>query len=111
MMQMARAEVHRMDLAAASHSRKRRQVANGDAEVLQQEIKDLKKKLQTSADEKADLVQTLRRMLSKNSTKIFQRQAEHAQQMKMALEIQCGNDRRALEAKVSETSARNEEIK
>jgi chromosome segregation ATPase len=109
MMQMARAEVHRMDSEAAKRTR-HRQIGNyGDAEVLKQEIEDLKQKLQVSENDKKDLVQTLQRMLSKNSTKIFQRQAEHAQEVNMALELRCGKDRQALEAQLAEANSQIKE--
>lgn len=111
MMQMARTEVQRMDVAALQKARNQRQRNSGDAEVLMQEIQDLKKKLQTAESDKADLVQTLQRMLKKNSTQMFQKQAERAEQMKMALEMKCGRDRAALEAEVKQANGKCDETK
>lgn len=95
---MARAEVHRMDSAAA-HARSERHRGNcgHNAEVLNQEIEDLKKQLRATESEKADLVESVRRMMAKNSTQIFQKQAEKAQERNLALEMSCRDGREALE--------------
>jgi len=111
MMQMARAEVHRMDVAAVHGARKRQQESCGDTEVLKQEIEDLRKKLQATEADKADVVETLRHMLKKNSTQIFQKQAERAEQMKMALELKCGKEREAFEAQIKEANGKCDETK
>lgn len=103
MMQMARSEVHRMDAVA---KKRQRHISSGDAEVLGQEIQDLKKKLGEAQSEKSDLVQTLRRMLTKNSTQVFEKQAEKAQQQNMALELKFGQERQALEAQIMEANAK-----
>jgi len=108
MMQMARAEVQRMD--AAAHSRKHGHCA-GDAEIFTQEIQDLKKKLAASEADKNELVQTLRQMMAKNNAQIFQKQAEREQQMNMALELKSGNERNALEAQIKAAEGKTEEAK
>jgi len=109
MMQMARTEVHRMDAAATEdRSRNRHHENCGDVEVMKQEIEDLKKKQLATEGDKTDLVQTLRRMLAKNSTQIFQNQAVRAQQANTALELKCGRQRQAFEQQLDEA---NEKIK
>merc|ERR1719271_1566061 len=103
-MQVARAEVRRMDIsAAAAKAQVRQRHGGGDqAEVLTQEIEDLKKKMKGMEDDNLDLVQTLRKMMAKNSTQIFQKQAEHAKEMKMELAMRCAEERHTLEAKIKE---------
>lgn len=119
-MQMARAEVLHMDAVAGTARTLKRlktqqQVSQqgncGDANVLKQEIQDLKKKLKGTEGDNADLVQTLRRMLQKNSTKIFQKQAERAQEMKMALEMRCAQDRQTLEAQIKDMNGKCDDSK
>lgn len=114
MMQMARAEVHRMDAASMRAGGGRaHDEHNADAEVLKQEIADLKQKLVAEEADKTELVQTLRRMLAKNSTQIFQKQAEvaqrqsqRAQEMEADLELKFGKERQALEAQLQETNGK-----
>jgi myosin heavy subunit len=110
MMKMARAEVHRLDVAAKAQ---RKQGVNGEGvgrvEVLNQEMEDLRKKLQGEQADKKELVRTLRQMLARNSTKLFRQQAEKAQQMKFALELKCGQDRQVLETQVKAAQSQVQE--
>jgi len=116
MMQMARAEVQRMD---AVHKRHRRHSCGDDVvDVFKQEIEDLKNKLRQADSDKNDLVQSLRHMLAKNSTKTFQRQAERAmqhaenvEQMKMSVEVKCGRYRQALEAQLQAAKGKCDDTK
>merc|ERR1719271_1630523 len=103
-MQVARAEVRRMDISAAAAKAqvRQRQGGSGKDEVLKQEIEDLKKKMKGMETDNLDLVQTLRKMMAKNSTQIFQKQAEHAKEMKMELAMRCAEERHTLEAKIKE---------
>jgi len=106
MMQVARAEVHRMDLL--SHSRTVQQNA---PQMVSQDVADLQKKLLRVQADKKSLVQTLRQMLAKNSTKIYQKQAEKAVQAKTAVEMKYTKERTGLEAKIKEANDRNAETK
>merc|ERR1719258_870475 len=77
------------------------------------DIEDLKKKLQAAEAEKKSLVQTLRKMLAKNSTKIFRTQAENAVQAKQALEMKCDKERIAFEDQIkasAEKCAESQEL-
>lgn len=104
MMQVARTEVHRMDEAVQAR-KQHHDVGGSDSEVA--DVDDLKKKLQkTEADKKA-LVKTLREMLAKNSTKLFKKQAQE----KHALEVQCGNERVALQGQIKEANGKCDETK
>lgn len=107
MMQVARAEVQRMDALSA---KKHVQVHSGSDGT---DIEDLKKKLQAAEAEKKSLVQTLRKMLAKNSTKIFRTQAENAVQAKQALEMKCDKERIAFEDQIkasAEKCAESQEL-
>jgi len=98
MMQVARSEVHRMDQAA--HSRNHPYGTD-----------DLLKKLRAVEADKKSLVQTLRQMLAKNATKIFQTQANNALAAKKALEMKCGKERATFEAQVKEATSRCDDTK
>lgn len=74
----------------------------GAVEVVNQEMFDLRKKLEVAEADKKELVQALRQMLAKNSTQLFKKQAEKTQQQKLALELKCGRERQALEAQLKE---------
>jgi hypothetical protein len=76
------------------------------SEVLRQEITDLRKKMQGTQSDNANLVETLRRMMSKNSTKIFQRQAERAEEMKVSVEMRCAQERKDLEAQLKDMAGK-----
>jgi hypothetical protein len=110
MMKVARAEVHRLDLAAkAQRKHEQDDKAAGATEVLNQENEDLKKKVQAMQADKKALVQTLRQMLAKNSTKIFRQQADRANQMKFAMEMKLGKERQSLEAQLGESQNKIQE--
>jgi hypothetical protein len=106
MMMAARAEVQRMDMA-----RKQVQQApqhDENVAVLNQEIGDLKSKLEGAEGDKKALVQTLRQMLQRNSSLAFKKQAEiaqKAQETKFALELKCGQDRAGLEDQLKQSAA------
>lgn len=102
MMQIARTEIIKMDARVAQQ----RQGNSGESDVLKQEITDMRKKLKSTESEEGDLVQTLRKMLTKNSSKVFQKEAERAQDMKMALEMRCANERQNLEAQVTDANTK-----
>jgi len=87
-------------------------------DVLKQEISDLKEKLRAANADKKDLVQSLRGMLTKNATYMFQRRAEQAEEeavrshdMKMALELKFGKEKQALEAQVQEAKGKCDDVK
>jgi len=106
MMQVARAEVHRMDLLSQS-----RTVQQNAPQMVSQDVADLQKKLLRVQADKKSLVHTLRQMLGKNSTKIYQKQAEKAVQAKAAVEMKYTKERTGLEAKIKEANDRNAETK
>jgi len=108
MMQVARAEVHRMDDA-----KKHRHVNGGgnNVEVLNQEVEDLQDKLHSAEADRKSLVQTLRQMLSRNATHIFQTQAEKVMKSKQVLETKCGEARMSCEAQVKEANGKSDEAK
>merc|ERR1719199_338360 len=85
---------------AAHHSRK-----------LPYGTDDLLKKLQAVEADKKSLVQTLRQMLAKNSTKIFQTQAKNALEAKKALEMKCDKDRNTFQTQIKEANSRCDDTK
>lgn len=115
MMQMARAEVQRMDAAAAGHHHRRHGNCGTEIDILKQEILDLQNKLRQSDSDKNDLVESLRHMLQKNATKNFEREAveraNRAESLKMALEVKCGKERQALEAQLQAAGGQCDDTK
>merc|ERR1719487_1936869 len=107
-MQVARTEVQRMD--AASRKNHHDDGVEG-VKVESQEVEDLKKKLHAVEADKKSLVQTLRQLLAKNSTKIFRQQAENAVKAQQALEVKCGNDRLAFQAQIKEANGKCDETR
>jgi chromosome segregation ATPase len=108
MMQLARAEVQRMD----AESRKQRHVnGGGSADAADQEIAALQKKLKEVQADKKQLVQTLRQMLAKNSTKIFQTQAQKAVKAHHDLKMECNNAQLACEAQIKAANGKGDETK
>lgn len=103
MMQVARTEVQRMDAASRKHLEVH--VEGGGKDT--QEVDDLKKKLHAVEADKKSLMQTLRQLLAKNSTKIFRQQAEKQQ----ALELKCTNDRIAFQAQIKQANGKCDETK
>jgi len=79
--------------------------------MVSQDVADLQKKLLRVQADKKSLVHTLRQMLGKNSTKIYQKQAEKAVQAKAAVEMKYTKERTSLEAKIKEANDRNAETK
>jgi len=107
MMQVARTEVHRMDDAVKG----RHDNGGSNADVIGQEVEDLKSQLLKVEADKKSLVNTLRQMLAKNSTQIFRKQADHAVKEKQALEMKCGQERMSFEAQIKEADGKCEETK
>jgi len=110
MMDVAQADMRRMKLAM-KRQRDQDEPAGGggNAQVLNQEIEDLRKKLLAAEADKKELVQTLRAMLHKNSTKLFKAQADKAKQMQIALELQCGREQQSLQAQLQESQRKLQE--
>jgi len=106
MMEVARAEVHRMDVLSQS-----KMLPHNAPQLVNQDVAGLQKKLLRAQADKKSLVQTLRQMLAKNSTKIYQKQAEKAVQAKTAVEMKYTKERHGLEAKIKEANERNAETK
>lgn len=109
MMQVARAEVQRMD-HMVGHSKKQGHDGGGVATDTQ-EVADLKQKLNSAEADKKALVQTLRKMLAKNSTEIFRAQATNAIKAKHALETKCNKDRDNFQAMIAEANEKCDETK
>jgi len=113
MMQVAKTEVHRMDVAL-KHQHIDAGAANVEVraqEVLNQENVDLKQKLASVQADKKSLVQTLRQMLKRNSTQIFQAQADKAVKLRQAVEMKCAQKQQSCDAQVKEANAKHEEAK
>jgi len=102
MMQVARNEVHRMDVKFQSRGQhpEAECKCNAGPEVLQ-------KRLQAAEADKKSLMQTLRKMLAKNSTKII----NNAVQAQHDLEVKFGNERLALQAQIKDDKGALEEAK
>lgn len=97
MMQVARTEVRRLD---AQHK-------DDNVAVLTLKLEDTQKKLHAVEADKKSLMQTLRQLLAKNSTKILRKQAE-ARQM---VEVKYSKERDELVAQVKEANGRCDEVK
>lgn len=107
LVQMTRAKVQKAKVVAE----KQAQIPGGNPEVLKQEIEDLKNKLKAEENDKRSLVQTLRQMLAKGTTKAFQKHAESDQEKYMNLARKCGEDRHDLQAQGKEAEEKFDEMK
>jgi len=104
MMQVARNEVHRMDLAVKSRKASGR---GSDAE----EVERLHLQLDKAKATEKSLAQTLRQLLAKNSTTIFRAQADRAMKAERTAEEKYAKDREALQAHLKEANEKYSESK
>jgi len=104
MMQVARGEVHRMDLAIKS---KKASGSGSDAE----DVERLHLQLDKAKATEKKLSQTLRQLLAKNSTTIFRTQADRATKAERAAEEKYAKEREALQARLKEANGKFAESK
>jgi len=107
MMQVARKEVHRMDVEIRS-SRSQQQDKSA-TDVSDQATSALAGKLHMLETEKKSLMQTLRKMLDRNSTRIFQKEAQNAERAEKDLSAKFDKERSDLQAHIKEANDKAEE--
>lgn len=106
MMQVARSEVQKMDRAVKSRNL-RHDGAGSDTE----EVARLTMQLDRAKAERKSLATTLRKMLGKNSTKIFRAKADKALKTEKNLEQKYSEEKQSLDAKLKEAAGKLAEEK
>lgn len=103
MFKVAQAEEQRANVAFDSRNQEQEV---DTSEALKEEIAELRKKLNLVQADKSNLVQTVQRMLGKNSTEIFEKQAAKAQLKLANLARRCGNEQQHLSSEKKQANGK-----